>query len=57
MSSAFQIAIAGGAVIGGALVDQAGPSGGLAYAATAVLAGSLVMLGLSRSKLRTQGDL
>lgn len=48
LTSAFQVAIASGAVIGGLLIDGVGPVGVIVYSALAVLAGAAVMLVLGR---------
>ncbi len=52
MAAAFQIAIASGAFMGGALIDSIGPSGVLAYAAIAVLVGALTILTVGRAEER-----
>nr|WP_246191401.1 MFS transporter [Aureimonas leprariae] len=52
---AFQIAIAAGAVIGGVLVDAAGPSTVIGYAAIAAAAGSMLILGLAPIVRRNRG--
>jgi DHA1 family purine ribonucleoside efflux pump-like MFS transporter len=44
LASAFQIAIAGGALVGGVLIDTVGPSGPVAFAAPATLVGGIFML-------------
>lgn len=48
LSSAFQVAIASGAVMGGLLIDAVGPTGVIAYAVAAVILGAGVMLSLGR---------
>jgi DHA1 family purine ribonucleoside efflux pump-like MFS transporter len=45
---AFQVAIAAGALIGGALVDRAGSSAAIAYCGAAVFFGGLLMLARGR---------
>lgn len=52
LSSAFQVAIASGALIGGLLVDGLGPTGVTVYCAVAVVVGALVMLTLGRASER-----
>lgn len=54
LSSAFQVAIASGAVIGGVLIDGAGPKGVIVYACLAVVAGAGVMLVLGRAVERSR---
>lgn len=49
LSSAFQVAIASGAMVGGLLVDGIGPVGVTVYCAIAVVAGASVMLTLGRA--------
>lgn len=44
LASAFQIAIAGGALVGGILIDTAGPRGPIALAAAATLIGGAFMV-------------
>lgn len=48
--TAFQVAIATGAVLGGLLVDGFGAMGAIAYCGLAVLAGAVLMLGLGRGR-------
>lgn len=52
LASSFQVAIASGAVIGGLLIDGAGPTGVIVYASVAVVIGAGVMLTLGRSSER-----
>src|SRR5262249_23259134 len=49
--TAFQIAITGGAVFGGLLVDGFGPLGAIAYCATTALAATLLVLALGNAGL------
>ncbi|WP_279482893.1 MFS transporter [Aureimonas sp. SK2] len=53
LASSFQVAIASGAVIGGLLIDGVGPHGVIVYAASAVVLGAGVMLGLGRRAERS----
>jgi predicted MFS family arabinose efflux permease len=46
--TAFQVAIAGGAIFGGLLVDGFGPTGAFVYAGVAMLLGGLLVLSLGR---------
>lgn len=48
--TAFQVAIATGAIMGGLLVDGFGAMGAIAYCGLAVLAGAVLMLGLGRGR-------
>lgn len=48
--TAFQVAIATGAILGGLLVDGWGATGAIAYCGLAVLAGAFLMLGLGRGR-------
>ena len=48
LSSAFQVAIASGAIVGGLLVDGFGPAGVTLYSALAVTLGAFVMLTIGR---------
>ncbi|MBR0645414.1 MFS transporter [Plastoroseomonas hellenica] len=48
--TAFQVAIATGAILGGLLVDGFGAMGAIAYCGLAVLAGAFLMLGLGRGR-------
>lgn len=48
--TAFQVAIATGAILGGLLVDGFGAMGAIAYCGLAVLAGAVLMLGLGRGR-------
>ena len=48
LATSFQVAIAGGALIGGLLIDGVGPTGVLIYTALAVTLGAVAMLGLGR---------
>jgi predicted MFS family arabinose efflux permease len=43
--TAFQVAITGGAVFGGLLVDGFGPLGAIAYSGLATLLGAMIVLG------------
>jgi DHA1 family purine ribonucleoside efflux pump-like MFS transporter len=47
--AAFQVAIAGGAVLGGLLVDTLGITGVIAFSGLATLAGALLVLALGRT--------
>jgi DHA1 family purine ribonucleoside efflux pump-like MFS transporter len=49
--AAFQVAIAGGAVLGGTLVDHFGATGALGYCAVGALAGALLVLALGRRQV------
>jgi predicted MFS family arabinose efflux permease len=51
--AAFQIAIAGGAVLGGVLVDHLGPAGGLGYCAVVAFAGAMLVLASGRRVIPT----
>lgn len=53
--TAFQVAIAGGAIFGGLLVDGFGPLGAFIYSGAAMLAGALLVLSLSRKSLPAAG--
>ncbi|WP_082666469.1 MFS transporter [Aureimonas sp. AU4] len=57
LSSAFQVAIASGAVIGGLLIDGMGPTGVIVYAAAAVVLGGLVILVAGRASERRRAVL
>ncbi|HET6161403.1 MAG TPA: MFS transporter [Dongiaceae bacterium] len=46
--AAFQVAIAGGAILGGVLVDNLGATGAIGYCGIATLAGALLVLALGR---------
>ena len=46
--AAFQVAIAGGAILGGLLVDNLGPVGAIAYCGIATLLGALLVVALNR---------
>jgi predicted MFS family arabinose efflux permease len=46
--AAFQVAIAGGAILGGLLVDNLGPIGAVAFCGVATLAGALLVSALGR---------
>ena len=46
--AAFQIAIASGAVLGGLLVDNLGPTGVIGYCGLATLLGAALVLGFGR---------
>lgn len=52
MAVALQVAIASGAVMGGVLIDNIGPTGVMAYAAVAVLGGALTILTFGRAEER-----
>lgn len=52
MAAAFQVAIASGAVVGGLLIDNVGPTGVMTYAAVVVLAGALTILTFGRAHER-----
>ncbi|WP_082684462.1 MFS transporter [Aureimonas ureilytica] len=54
LSSAFQVAIASGAIVGGLLVDRFGPVGVTLYSALAVTVGAFVMLTIGRGIERTR---
>jgi predicted MFS family arabinose efflux permease len=53
--TAFQVAIAGGAIFGGLLVDGFGPLGAFIYAGTAMLAGALLVFSLGARSLPRAG--
>ncbi len=53
--TAFQVAIAGGAIFGGLLVDGLGPLGAFIYSGAAMLAGGLLVLSLSARSLPRAG--
>ncbi|MBB3950605.1 MFS transporter [Aureimonas jatrophae] len=57
LSSAFQVAIASGAVIGGLLIDGVGPTGVIVYAAIAVALGAAVILSAGRASERRRAAL
>jgi DHA1 family purine ribonucleoside efflux pump-like MFS transporter len=46
--AAFQVAIAGGAILGGVLVDNLGAIGAIGYSGTATLLGALLVVALGR---------
>lgn len=56
LASAFQIAIAGGALVGGVLIDTVGPNGPVAFAATATLIGGIFMFVTGRSHEMRRSD-
>ncbi|ALN72468.1 MULTISPECIES: MFS transporter [unclassified Aureimonas] len=55
LSSAFQVAIASGALVGGVLIDGVGPTGVLVYTALAVALGAVLILAVGRPLERRQG--
>jgi predicted MFS family arabinose efflux permease len=50
--AAFQVAIASGAVLGGVLVDNLGPTGVIAYCGATTLIGAVLVLAFGREKAR-----